>query len=91
MSICYTIHIIHKWPDKALRVETAGVPLGEWVHLGFSYDGSGKAEGIKLFINGEEKKTTITNNSLMRMPRGFLARGRVASTTIIGTSTVRAQ
>jgi len=58
------VHIIHKWPDKAIRVEASGVPSGEWVHLGFSYDGSGKAEGVKLFINGEEKKTGITNNSL---------------------------
>ncbi|MFD0892957.1 DUF1553 domain-containing protein [Luteolibacter ambystomatis] len=58
------VHIIHKWPDQAIRVETPGVPRGEWVHLGFSYDGSGKAEGVKLFINGEERPARITHNSL---------------------------
>lgn len=58
------VHIIHKWPDQAIRVETPGVPRGEWVHLGFSYDGSSKAEGVKLFINGEERPAKITHNSL---------------------------
>jgi len=58
------VHIIHKWPDDAIRVETGGIPRGEWLHLGFSYDGSRKGEGVKLFVNGEERKTTITHNSL---------------------------
>ncbi len=58
------VHIIQKWPDQAIRVDTPGVPRGEWVHLGFSYDGSGKAEGVKLFVNGEERPTQISNNTL---------------------------
>jgi mono/diheme cytochrome c family protein len=59
------VHIVHKWPDAALRVETGGIPRGEWVHLGFSYDGSGKAEGVKLFVNGEHRSDpAISHNSL---------------------------
>jgi mono/diheme cytochrome c family protein len=58
------VHIIHKWPDQAIRVDTPGIPRGEWVHLGFSYDGSGRGEGVKLFVNGEERKTNIPTNTL---------------------------
>ncbi len=58
------VHIIHKWPDQAIRVDTPGIPRGEWVHLGFSYDGSGRGEGVKLFVNGEERKTSIPTNTL---------------------------
>ncbi|MDB6077387.1 MAG: hypothetical protein JWO82_1134 [Akkermansiaceae bacterium] len=58
------VHIINKWPDNAIRVDTAGLPRGEWTHVGFSYDGSGKAEGVKLYINGESRPVNITHNSL---------------------------
>ena len=58
------VHLVHKWPDSAIRVQTGGIPRGEWVHLGFTYDGSGKGEGIKLFVNGTERPAEIPNNSL---------------------------
>ncbi len=58
------VHIVSHWPDRAIRVDSGGVPRGEWVHLGFSYDGSGKAEGITLFINGQPRKPEITVNTL---------------------------
>ena len=58
------VYLINQWPDKAIRVETEGIPRGEWIHLGFTYDGSGKAEGVKLFVNGHSKAAKIVNNSL---------------------------
>jgi len=58
------LHIIHQWPQLAIRVETPGVPRGEWVHLGFSYDGSRSAKGVKLFINGQSRPVTITHDTL---------------------------
>lgn len=58
------VDLIHQWPDNAIRVEVEGIPRGEWVHLGFSYDGSRKAEGVKIFINGAEKPGKILANSL---------------------------
>ncbi|RYD22747.1 MAG: DUF1553 domain-containing protein [Verrucomicrobiaceae bacterium] len=58
------VHIINKWPDQAIRADTPGVPRGEWVHVGFSYDGSGKGEGVKLYINGEERKVDLPTNTL---------------------------
>ena len=40
---------------KAIKVSTVK-PLptnGQWNHLFFTYDGSGKASGVKLYVNGE--------------------------------------
>jgi hypothetical protein len=46
-------HIIHKWPDDALKVVT-GTPIkaNEWTHVFISYDGSSKVSGVQLYVNG---------------------------------------
>lgn len=58
------VHIISKWPDQAIRADTPGIPRGEWVHVGFSYDGSGKGDGVKLYVNGQERPTSTPTNTL---------------------------
>ena len=38
---------------RAIQVKTRGtLPSEEWVHLFVTYDGSGKAEGVRLYLNG---------------------------------------
>lgn len=58
-------HIIHKWPEKALKV-VAREPLkpGEWTHILVVYDGSAKAEGVKIYYNGESKAVEYPVNAL---------------------------
>ncbi|MCU0780343.1 MAG: DUF1553 domain-containing protein [Akkermansiaceae bacterium] len=58
------VHLIHQWPQHALRVETSGIPRGEWVHVGFTYDGSRSAKGVKIFVNGQPRAATVTHDSL---------------------------
>ena len=50
------MHLIHAWPQDAIKVRTKQniVPKGQWSHVAFSYDGSSKAAGIKLYVNGEQ-------------------------------------
>ena len=60
----FAVHLVNHWPDRAIRVDTGGIPRGQWVHLGFSYDGSGKGEGVKLFVNGQPRQANISNNTL---------------------------
>ncbi len=53
-------HIVHNWPDDALKVVARGtVPAGVWTHLLVTYDGSSRASGVKIFINGEPQATDI--------------------------------
>lgn len=50
---------------NALYVTTTAndIPFDIWAHVGFTYDGSQLAAGIKLYVNGIEI-TNITDNSL---------------------------
>ena len=42
----------------------ASVKPGEWQHVFMTYDGSGKAGGIRIFINGKQVKTRVESDSL---------------------------
>ncbi len=58
-------NLIKRWLDDAMRVETADpIPLGRWVHVAVSYDGSRFAEGVKFFVNGQLAKPRIVLDEL---------------------------
>jgi hypothetical protein len=53
-------------PLAAIRVSTP-TPLpvdGKWRHIFFTYDGSGKASGVKIYINGAPVATNVVADSL---------------------------
>jgi hypothetical protein len=53
-------------PQIALKVSTVGpLPLdGHWRHVFFTYDGSGKASGIKIYVNGTPVETKVILDTL---------------------------
>lgn len=53
-------------PTMAVRVASVDrLPLdGDWKHLFFTYDGSGKASGIKIYLNGVPMATQVVSDSL---------------------------
>jgi hypothetical protein len=58
-------HLVHKWPDDALKVVARGeVPAGVWTHVLATYDGSGKAAGMKFYINGEPQQVDVAIDAL---------------------------
>jgi hypothetical protein len=58
-------HIINRWSDDALKVVSrAQVPANTWTHVLFTYDGSGKAAGVKIFINGQAQQTNVQADAL---------------------------
>ena len=58
-------HIIHSWPDDGLKVKSAAeIPAGVWTHVFVTYDGSGRAAGVKVYINGEPQATITDADSL---------------------------
>ena len=69
--ICYlnedgtiTASINHVGPDNAIAIQTRE-PIAEntWVHLALTYDGSSRADGMHLYLNGEPVATkTIVDN-----------------------------
>jgi mono/diheme cytochrome c family protein len=53
-------------PEVALKI-SANTPLpvdGQWKHIFFTYDGSGRASGIKLYINGRPVETHVVSDTL---------------------------
>lgn len=58
-------HIIHKWQDDALKVVSQNqVKANEWAHVLVTYDGTMKAAGAKVYINGELQKTNVQADGL---------------------------
>ncbi|HTI71344.1 MAG TPA: DUF1553 domain-containing protein [Candidatus Limnocylindria bacterium] len=62
----FATHIISKWPEDALKVRTRGevAKKGQWQHVLVSYDGSGKAEGVRIYVNGSKAETDTDVNKL---------------------------
>jgi hypothetical protein len=62
----YAVHIVHRWPDDALKVSTAkpSVRPGVWQHVFVTYDGSGKAEGVKIYLDGVVQPLKTEVNAL---------------------------
>jgi hypothetical protein len=59
-------HIVSTWPSDALKVVTKN-PLNkpnDWHHVFVTYDGSAKAAGIKVYIDGALQPTDTTNENL---------------------------
>lgn len=53
-------------PRIAIKVSTVSpLPLdGKWKHVFFTYDGSGKASGIKIYVNGAAVATRVVFDAL---------------------------
>ena len=48
-------HIIEAWPENALKVVSQDAVLdpAKWQHLFVTYDGSGKAAGVQMYLDGK--------------------------------------
>lgn len=58
-------HIVSSWPDDALKVVAQQqVPANQWIHVAFTYDGSGKAGGVKIYYDGKPQATLVENDKL---------------------------
>ena len=59
--------LIHFWPGNAIRVKTQDVvaPL-EWHHVAMVSDGSSRAEGLQLFVNGVPADCEVVQDNLYK-------------------------
>lgn len=55
-------HIIHKWPDNALKVMTKNpLAANQWQHVLITYDGSGNDDGLQIYVNGDRQSERISS------------------------------
>ncbi len=63
-------HIVNAWNQDALKVVTKNqVPGNQWTHVLFTYDGSGKAAGVKIYVNGQAQPTNVESDTLKSTTR----------------------
>ena len=59
------LNLVKRWLDDSTRVQTAEkLPLGRWVHVAASYDGSRTAAGIRLYVDGESCEREVLLDEL---------------------------
>jgi Protein of unknown function (DUF1553)/Protein of unknown function (DUF1549)/Concanavalin A-like lectin/glucanases superfamily/Planctomycete cytochrome C len=59
-------HIVNTWPGDALKVVTSKPlnPAAGWHHVFVTYDGSGKGQGVEIYVDGEPQATEFANKTL---------------------------
>jgi hypothetical protein len=74
--------LMREFPGSAISIQSEGtLPVGEWSHVVVTYDGSSKAAGMRIDLNGKPATTNIVSDNLSRDFRSsgtisFGARGR---------------
>lgn len=75
-----SVHLVHTWPDNAVKVTTKKkLESDKWQHVFAVYDGTSKASGIKIYVNGEEWEWNIEQDRLkdtIKTPKTLLIGSR---------------
>ncbi|TWU48417.1 DUF1553 domain-containing protein [Rubripirellula reticaptiva] len=59
--------LIHFWPGNQISIKTTGaVPVGQWVHVAVTNDGSSRAHGLRIYVNGKQAETETIQDSLIK-------------------------
>ena len=57
----------HTAPYNAItKLTEQDIPRDQWINLTLTYDGSSKAKGLKIFLNGKELSTVTTHDNLYK-------------------------
>jgi hypothetical protein len=59
------MHVVHKWPEDALKViGKKPLEVGKWHYVTISYDGQGKAAGVKVYLDGQLQEVDVEADRL---------------------------
>ncbi len=62
-----SFYLAHSYPDHAIDLQTIEkVPVGRWVHLTVTYDGSGSARGTHIYLDGREQPVRVQADRLQK-------------------------
>lgn len=63
--------LIHFWPGNAIRVRARRpIPVDEWIHVTVTWDGSSRARGLRLFVNGASEPVDVVRDALTKQITG---------------------
>ncbi|MFM7163076.1 MAG: DUF1553 domain-containing protein, partial [Planctomycetaceae bacterium] len=63
------VHLNHRAEADAIRVKSRQTLGGEWQHITLSYDGSGRASGLQLHVNGRPAEWIVEVDNLQHTIR----------------------
>ena len=61
----FEIHLVHQFPDDAIKVKSnEKFESDRWRHVLVAYDGSRRASGVKLYVDGRERSVAVEKDHL---------------------------
>jgi Protein of unknown function (DUF1553)/Protein of unknown function (DUF1549)/Planctomycete cytochrome C/Concanavalin A-like lectin/glucanases superfamily len=69
-----SFYMMHSWPYNMLHViSKEAIPVKQWTQISMTYDGSSRAAGIRLYVNGKPADVDVEHDQLTEssLPRGF--------------------
>ncbi|MFN0077115.1 MAG: DUF1553 domain-containing protein [Prosthecobacter sp.] len=63
--------LIHFWPGNAISIRTKeNIPLKQWLQVIVTYDGSSRADGLKIFVDGKQATVDVIKDNLTKTIAG---------------------
>lgn len=63
--VAFGLH--HMWPGNSLKLVTKqAVPIDQWTHVAVTYDGSSKAAGIQIYLDGRAAAVEVIRDNLYK-------------------------
>ncbi len=63
--------LVHFMPGNALTVQTSKpIRVGLWTHVTVTYDGSSRADGVRLFVDGNQSELEVVRDQLTKQIMG---------------------
>lgn len=61
------LRMSHRYPNNSIRIRSCEtLSTKNWTHIGITYDGSSKAEGIRIFVDGKPVQFEILRDNLYK-------------------------
>ena len=83
------VHFVAQWPGDAIKVKMRDtVPADQWHHVLVTYDGSGKASGFAVYVDGRRRDLEVEKDALVGEPtttQPFRVGSRAGDTFLSGT------
>ncbi|MEO6434171.1 MAG: DUF1549 domain-containing protein, partial [Tepidisphaeraceae bacterium] len=63
--VAFGLH--HFWPGNSIKVVTKqAIPIDQWTHVTVTYDGSSRAAGVRVFIDGIPAEIDVVRDGLTK-------------------------
>ncbi|MHB1560386.1 MAG: DUF1553 domain-containing protein [Isosphaeraceae bacterium] len=66
-----SVGLIHFWPGNAIGIRAREpLAIGRWTHVAIAYDGSSRASGLALYVDGRKADCEVVRDKLTKNIRG---------------------